>query len=1006
MWRNLSVRLKIAVVLLGVLALAVLVQTFYITPRIVQHSIEQQNAFQREIARQINAGLDSVFAQARSELESIAALPGIKSLEKGRMDRIIQNRNATDAFFNYYFVMDRSGRWLSYPGREALVGKRIPRENMAWVNHAFNRRQTVFLDVLPSRIDTLVSGFASPIPADSGKPRALLRGVIVVSKRNRARELIRDTRVGKNGYVYVVSRKGHVIAHPRRTVTPERFTEMDYSAYPPVQQIMRGQSGIRQYTYEGRQWVAAYCPNPTTGWGIIAHQPLEDILAAARTRARNIWPLLTIATVASILLIGLVIRFTLKPLNWLLHDLETGSPEAGSMLQTRRNWPRDEIGKLGRRFETLYTDLVRRSEELRKSEENLRITLNSIGDAVVATDTKGAITRMNPVAEALTGWPLESAAGLDFSEVFTILHGQTREKLKSPAAEILAKQHPKELAGPTLLVAKDGSEHQISDSGAPIRDREGNITGVVLVFRDVTEQYRMQQELRRKEEQMKLALQGADLGTWDWNVQTGETAFNERWAHMLGYALDEIKPRVRTWSKLVHPDDAADAEQRMQAHLKGETDFYESEHRLQHKDGRWIWMLGKGRVIERDASGRALRACGTHLDITKRKQTENELLKMQKLESIGTLAGGIAHDFNNLLMALFGNIQMAKSSLPPESYAAEALTESEQAMDQAIRLTRQLLTFSRGGAPVLEVVDIGRMVEETVRFDLSGSQVKPLIEYPEDLWHARADKGQVQQVISNLVINAAQAMAGGGCLHVCLSNAETGHGEIAGLAPGRYVRVAIRDEGSGIDPKHLEKIFDPYFTTKQAGSGLGLATAYSIISRHNGHISVASRQGEGTTFTFYLPASDDKPASKTKAPEQTALSQPKTRSADRSARVLVMDDQAMIRDLITQQLEKGGYSAAAAADGEQAVAAYKAAMDAGRPFDLVIMDLTIPGGKGGKEAVREILDLDPSAKCIVSSGYASDPIMADAQAYGFKAAIGKPYTRGNLLAVIEQVLAS
>ena len=417
-------------------------------------------------------------------------------------------------------------------------------------------------------------------------------------------------------------------------------------------------------------------------------------------------------------------------------------------------------------------------------------------------------------------------------------------------------------------------------------------------------------------------------------------------------------------------------------------------------------MLDKGRVIERDASGRALRVCGTHLDITKRKQAENELLKMQKLESIGTLAGGIAHDFNNLLMALFGNIQMAKSSLPPESYAAEALTESEQAMDQAIRLTRQLLTFSRGGAPVLEIVDIGRMVEETVRFDLSGSQVKPLIEYPEDLWHARADKGQVQQVISNLVINAAQAMAGGGCLHVCLSNAEPGHGEIAGLAPGRYVRVAIRDEGSGIDPKHLEKIFDPYFTTKQAGSGLGLATAYSIISRHNGHITAASRQGEGTTFTFYLPASHDKPASKTKAHEQTVLSQTKTRSAERSPHVLVMDDQAMIRDLITQQLEKGGYSAAAAADGEEAVAAYKAAVDAGRPFDLVIMDLTIPGGKGGKEAVREILDLDPSAKCIVSSGYASDPIMADAQAYGFKAAIEKPYTRDNLLAVIEQVLAS
>ncbi|MFA5205132.1 MAG: response regulator [Lentisphaeria bacterium] len=383
-------------------------------------------------------------------------------------------------------------------------------------------------------------------------------------------------------------------------------------------------------------------------------------------------------------------------------------------------------------------------------------------------------------------------------------------------------------------------------------------------------------------------------------------------------------------------------------------------------------------------------------DITERKQAEAELQKMQKLQSVGTLAGGIAHDFNNILMGVFGNISLAKDELAREHPGYKSLEDAEQSMNRAVRLTKQLLTFAKGGEPVKEDVVLGTLVTEVAQFDLSGSQVKLVCHHHTGLWPVKVDKGQIQQVVSNLTLNARQAMPDGGILSIALENAPVPADAVHGLPQGNYVKITLRDTGTGIDPKYLERIFDPYFTTKQTGSGLGLASVYSIIHRHGGHISVASELGHGTTFTFYLPASDSLPAAA--APPAATAPPP------RPAKILVMDDEETVCRFVVKMLTRCGFSVATAPDGREAVALYQEAMAAGTPFDAVIMDLTVPGGMGGKEAIKDLLAVDPHVNAIVSSGYADDPVMANYADYGFKGIAAKPYTPGELRTVLARIL--
>jgi signal transduction histidine kinase/CheY-like chemotaxis protein len=413
-----------------------------------------------------------------------------------------------------------------------------------------------------------------------------------------------------------------------------------------------------------------------------------------------------------------------------------------------------------------------------------------------------------------------------------------------------------------------------------------------------------------------------------------------------------------------------------------------------------IAVIGRGPLTNRPLAEAvlklvAVRAAGE----IERQDAEDELQKMDKLQSVGTLAGGIAHDFNNILLGLFGNISMAMEDLPRDHPSFAFLEEADNSMNRAVRLTKQLLTFAKGGAPVKEHVSLGSLVEEVARFDLAGGNVSLVYHHETDLWPVEADRGQLQQVISNLVINARQAMPNGGNLTITLSNCDLPDASVPGLKAGRYIKVIVQDEGVGIDHTIRDRIFDPYFTTKQTGSGLGLATAWSIITRHNGHIGVVSELGKGTAFTFYLPAASSPPTAETKQPAEECPAQA------RPAKLLVMDDEDSVSKLVARMLKPCGYTVATAPNARETIALYKQALETEAPYDAVIMDLTIPGGPGGKEVIKDLLSLDPHARAIVSSGYADDPVMANPAEYGFKGTVAKPYTAHALREAVARVLA-
>ncbi len=524
----------------------------------------------------------------------------------------------------------------------------------------------------------------------------------------------------------------------------------------------------------------------------------------------------------------------------------------------------------------MIKDRIKSRQALLQEKERLFVTIRSIGDGVITTNRSGKVVLMNRVAEELTGWNAKDAENRALTEVFNIVNSITRKKARNPVNRVLTDGKIANLANHTILISKQGREYQIADSAAPIKNSSREIIGVVLVFRDVTEDYRMQEELQ----------------------------------------------------------------------------------------------------------------------------------KMQKLKSVGILAGGIAHDFNNIMTGLFGNISIVKTKLGRSHPEFKFLEKAESSMGRAIRLTKQLLTFAKGGKPVLEEVAVDALVKETVIFDLSGSNVKPVFDIAGDLCMAKIDKGQIQQVLSNLTINATQAMPKGGRLYITMRNVTLSKPAISEfmaeyMEEGKYIKIVIRDEGCGIEKGHLDMIFDPYFTTRGTGNGLGLAIAYSIIKKHGGYISVSSEFGKGSSFTFYLPAcdtcgSEQRPAVK-KIAESSLMSK-------KIAKILIMDDDEAIRMVAGEMLEAIGFSSEPAADGIEAIKLYAKALENGEPFDVILMDLTIPGGMGGEKAVREILSLDPQARVIVSSGYADDPVLANYEEYGFKAIIIKPYTINSLKSVLEDIL--
>lgn len=520
-----------------------------------------------------------------------------------------------------------------------------------------------------------------------------------------------------------------------------------------------------------------------------------------------------------------------------------------------------------------YIAMIRDVEERNRFEEqlaaernSLAVTLSSIGDGVITTDLDGRIVMCNRASETMTGWSASEALGQSFRTVFSISADASNPPKRNAIVGRRTEAHTILVSTPerATLTSRDGTERVIEQIASPIPDAKNELSGVVVVFRDISQ----------------------------------------------------------------------------------------------------------------------------------RQRDEEERRKVEALDQLGLLAGGIAHDFNNLLTAILGNISLVTTLLPPNHETIGRLEDARNASLRARDLAQQLLTFARGGAPIKQSASIADLVQETVSFSLRGAQSRSNVVIAPDLCSAEFDPGQISQVIANLVVNANQAMPNGGTIDVTCDNfsySKQATGEQLDLAPGDYIRIRVRDEGVGIPETCLKRIFDPYFTTKAKGSGLGLATVYSVMKNHNGLIIVDSEVHYGSTFTVFLPASR-RPIIAA-APEPTV---PLPEPTSGSGRVLIVDDEEAIRMLVDFFLTRLGYEVKAADNSLRGIEIYRQELEAGRRFDLVILDLTLPGGMGGKEALKKLIEIDPMVNAVVSSGYATDATMSRYEDFGFRGMIPKPYEAAEL----------
>ncbi len=517
------------------------------------------------------------------------------------------------------------------------------------------------------------------------------------------------------------------------------------------------------------------------------------------------------------------------------------------------------------------------------------------------------------------------------------------------------------------------------------------ITNEILA-KKIEEHKQAEELLRVSKEQLSVIFDTSEAGivmvSPDGIIEFG----NKRMAEMFGVSIQELTGT--SYFDHLHESEKQIGYGQMRQMIQGEIQSVSLDRHYISVDGTDFWGHLSGRRLENpDGSLRAL--VGVISDMTESKKHENEELKMQKLESLGILAGGIAHDFNNILTGVIGNISLAKKFVDDTHKTVNALARAEKASIRATKLARQLLTFAQGGELVRKAVSLRHLVNESVALVLHGSNVRISIDVPDSIHALEADEGHVIQAFNNIIINAFQAMPGGGTLTVSARNEMLGVNNAMALPPGKYICLTFTDEGCGISDADLNKIFDPYFTTKVSGTGLGLASTHSIIIKHGGHISVGSKIGMGTTFTIHLPSIGET------IPDHQTESVTQTFKNHDGGSILVMDDEEMIRELAAAMLEEIGYQVTTCADGTEAIGYYKAAKESGTPFLAVIVDLTIPGGMGGKEAAKEILAIDSTASLIVSSGYSDDPIMSDFSSYGFTGAIPKPYGINELAQVLR-----
>jgi PAS domain S-box-containing protein len=641
---------------------------------------------------------------------------------------------------------------------------------------------------------------------------------------------------------------------------------------------------------------------------------------------------------------------------------------------------------------SFFFDITERKEmeqELRNSENNYRTLMEQASDAIFIADKKGNYTDVNLRACSMFGYSRDEILHLGMTDLLL------PQEISATPIKFKELWSGETVLSERRMRRKDGSVAYTEISGKKLGD--GRLQGIV---RDITERKQAEEAMRNAQQQItealsfnRMVLESSPVGTLVYKESGECVSANQAAAKIVGGTTEELLSQnfrsLGTWKR-----DGL-LESAVLALTTGKPVVKEIHNTSSF--GKTVWF--KTSFAPFAAAGE------NHLlflieDISDRKQAEedrraleDQLNQKQKLDSLGVLAGGIAHDFNNLLAGIYGYIDLARSS-SKDAKTAEYLETTLATMSRARSLTLQLLTFAKGGFPIQKITPLIPFIQDTARFALSGSNVSCKFSVAKNLWPCNIDKDQIGQVIDNIVINAQQAMPSGGDIEITAQNISLGEKEHPPLAKGDYVKVSIKDHGIGIPDDIMPRIFDPFYTTKTKGHGLGLATSYSIITRHNGCIDVESDPGKGSTFHIYLPASAGSVSGEAAA----------TARHKGGGTIVVMDDEEVIRDTLRQMLESMGYTVACKNDGKEALDFYMSENKAGRKFTAMIFDLTVPGGMGGIEAVKEIRKVNKNVPVFVTSGYADDPVLKNPVTYGFTASIPKPFTMEELSELLGKYL--